>query len=762
MGGWDGYLLKNDVWRSSDYGATWTQVNASAGWSGRYRHTSMAMPDGSIVLMGGWDGGYKNDVWRSTDNGSTWTQVNPSAEWSARNLHTSMAMPDGSIILMGGWDGGYKNDVWRSTDNGSTWTQVNPSVGWSARYSHSSVAMPDGSIVLMGGVDGISPYKNDVWRSSDYGATWTQVNAGTEWGARQYHSNVALPDGSIVLMGGMDSSSWLNDVWRFMPAGSSLQNPSHTYTVPGTYSVALQTYNAGGYNSTQKAGYINVSAEVPTATPISFGETVNGTINSQGQTNNYTFNANAGDTIYSRMSSSWSGGPQIRLYAPNGTQISVSTQSLGSFATDMTLQLPLTGTYTLLAGDNFGDATGTYGLFLQRTNDAGNTEPIAFGETKAGSITRSAEMKNYTFSANAGDTIYSRMSSSWSGGPQIRLYAPNGTQISVSTQSLGSFATDMTLQLPLTGTYTLLAGDNFGDATGTYGLFLQRTNDAGNTEPIAFGETKAGSITRSAEMMNYTFDANAGDTIFSRMSSSWSGGPQIRLYAPNGTQISVSTQSLGSFATDMTLQLPLTGTYTLLAGDNFGDATGTYGLFLQRTNDAGNTEPIAFGETKAGSITRSAEMMNYTFDANAGDTIYSRMSSSWSGGPQIRLYAPNGTQISVSTQSLGSFATDMTLQLPLTGTYTLLAGDNFGDATGTYNLLVTLVDSWDGTSCTVITTPVPIRCQGDIQGTPGITCIDIRSSDVMFEGNGHTLNGTPGQSRCGCIRISSRNTAMLR
>ena len=69
-----------------------------------------------------------------------------------------------------------------------------------------------------------------------------------------------MPDGSIVLMGGTDGTGLKNDVWRFMPAGSSEQNPSHTYTTPGTYSVALQAYNAGGYNSTRKTGYITVSS----------------------------------------------------------------------------------------------------------------------------------------------------------------------------------------------------------------------------------------------------------------------------------------------------------------------------------------------------------------------------------------------------------------------------------------------------------------------------------------------------------------------
>jgi uncharacterized delta-60 repeat protein len=256
----------NDVWRSTDNGATWTQQTANAGWSARYSHNSVVMSDGSIVLMGGFDSsGHKNDVWRSTDNGATWTQQTASAGWSARYSHNSVAMPDGSIVLMGGVDSGnYKNDVWRSTNNGATWTQQTASAGWSARYYHRSVAMPDGSIVLMGGVNynNAPYYKNDVWRSTDKGATWTQVNASAGWSARGLHSSVVMSDGSIVLMGGIDGVILKNDVWRFQPVGSSLQNPSHTYTVPGTYQVALQAYNTGGYHSTRKTGYIAVTSPV--------------------------------------------------------------------------------------------------------------------------------------------------------------------------------------------------------------------------------------------------------------------------------------------------------------------------------------------------------------------------------------------------------------------------------------------------------------------------------------------------------------------
>jgi PGF-pre-PGF domain-containing protein len=149
-------------------------------------------------------------------------------------------------------------------DNGASWTEQNASAGWLPRSGHTSVAMPDGSIVLMGGGD--PGFANDVWRSADDGATWAQVTAGAGWSARFWYSGVAMPDSSIVIMGGRDSSGPVNDVWRFNPVGSSVRNPSHTYLIPGIYQVALQAYNAGGYTSMRRAGYVSVTP--PTGLPI--------------------------------------------------------------------------------------------------------------------------------------------------------------------------------------------------------------------------------------------------------------------------------------------------------------------------------------------------------------------------------------------------------------------------------------------------------------------------------------------------------------
>ncbi|NLA99527.1 MAG: PKD domain-containing protein, partial [Methanomicrobiales archaeon] len=288
MGGYDhiGEWLggpKNDIWQSVDGGATWTCVNASSRWMERNRHASVVMPDGSIVLMGGmfaspwW---CLNDTWRSTDGGITWICMNESSGWMARSGHTTVALPDGSILLMGGIGGvgagaanTFLNDIWKSTDGGEHWALVNANSGWTARTGHTTVALADGSIVLMGGLDREMNHLNDTWRSTDGGMTWMQLpDAG--WTARVDHTSVTMPDGSVILMGGFDAGgSARNDTWCFQLAGSSHQNPTHTYTEPGTYSVTLQAYNDDGHNITQKVAYITVTLPAPeakfSATPLS-------------------------------------------------------------------------------------------------------------------------------------------------------------------------------------------------------------------------------------------------------------------------------------------------------------------------------------------------------------------------------------------------------------------------------------------------------------------------------------------------------------
>ncbi|MCQ1539531.1 PKD domain-containing protein [Methanocalculus taiwanensis] len=270
MGGYDG-AVKNDVWRSEDNGATWIQLTQAAGWSARFGHGTAVLPDGSIVLTGGFNLITRfNDVWRSTTNGETWMRMTADAGWTSRYGHSSLTLPDGSLLVIGGRTGQTgSSEVWRSTDNGTSWTSVTADAGWETREGHVTVLLPDASILLTGGWHNDLPegyHLNDTWRSTTNGATWTQVSESSGWQERQNHASVVLPDGTVVLMGGSTGSEYQNDVWQLQTAGSTEENPVHTYTREGVFDVTLRAFNAAGFDTLRRSGYITVTgSQAPVA-----------------------------------------------------------------------------------------------------------------------------------------------------------------------------------------------------------------------------------------------------------------------------------------------------------------------------------------------------------------------------------------------------------------------------------------------------------------------------------------------------------------
>ncbi len=222
LGGFDNVLDEtlNDTWHSTDEGATWTLVNPSSGWLPRYAFPTVTLPDGSIVIMGGdvnyTAGTFLNDTWRSTNEGATWTEMNASSGWAPRQYAAAVALPDGNITILGGSSSSvYFGDVWQSTDKGATWTKINASAfGGTGLSAPAAVALQDGNIVVMGGYSANHGRTNRTYRSTDEGKTWTVVNGSGGWQVRDRFPAVPLPDGSIVFASGYPAAAALNDVWR--------------------------------------------------------------------------------------------------------------------------------------------------------------------------------------------------------------------------------------------------------------------------------------------------------------------------------------------------------------------------------------------------------------------------------------------------------------------------------------------------------------------------------------------------------------------
>jgi PKD repeat protein len=286
MGGADGTNYYNDTWQSTDEGTHWTNVTGNPGWFARASFSSVALPDGNLLLTGGTNNTLLNDTWRSTDNGTTWMQKNSSSGWTAREHHKMVVMPDRSVLLISGYTAATPpemNDTWRSTNDGATWNLMNASPGWLIRSEPVVVSFPDGDVIITAGDDGIAGaggvgFHNDTWRSSDNGATWTNITGTPQWSAREWATSIRMPSGSIVMVGGtLTGSAGTNETWISSDEGITWKLARYSQsTVANLTSPAPNVSAISARNTPVFPNFVANATTAIAPTAIQFNDTTSG------------------------------------------------------------------------------------------------------------------------------------------------------------------------------------------------------------------------------------------------------------------------------------------------------------------------------------------------------------------------------------------------------------------------------------------------------------------------------------------------------
>ncbi len=215
----------NGVFRSTNNGSNWTQVNSGLADTGI---SSLAVVGSNLFA------GTSSGVFLTTNNGTAWNQVNNGLTVTSI---TKLAVVGTNIF--GATRGG---GVFLSTNNGTSWTSADGSVFQNAFMALLSSA---GTSLFAS-----STSDNVIYRSTDNGADWTPADSGLST------ANVIVQCGSNLVAGGVTGvylSTNNAGSWSQLTTAWGLQSTQPTgFVTKGTtvYGVTYAAVLVGANNGT--------------------------------------------------------------------------------------------------------------------------------------------------------------------------------------------------------------------------------------------------------------------------------------------------------------------------------------------------------------------------------------------------------------------------------------------------------------------------------------------------------------------------------
>jgi hypothetical protein len=177
-------------------------------------HTATELVDGRVLVVG--DTATPELYDPSTGQ---WTATAPMA--GIRMGHSATLLPDGTVLVTGGMAGTGASDLAELYDSSTDqWIATGDML--EARLFHTATPLADGRVVVMGGVNsvidgGVALTSAELYDPSS--GSWTATLRMSE--ARRGHVAVLLPDGTVLVAGGLGDTGLVSTAELFDPGSGN-------------------------------------------------------------------------------------------------------------------------------------------------------------------------------------------------------------------------------------------------------------------------------------------------------------------------------------------------------------------------------------------------------------------------------------------------------------------------------------------------------------------------------------------------------------
>jgi hypothetical protein len=202
---------------------------------GRSGHTATLLHNGRVLIVGGWTGHYGRlgsaEIYDPAA-GAFAPTGNMAIE---RAGNTATLLPDGRVLVAGGVDRQENAISSAEIYDPATGRFVQTGSMAEPRGAHTATALKDGRVLIVGGGSGHYPSQN-IYRSAELfdPGTGKFTAAGQLIVGRHKHAAILLPSGKVLVVGGSDNRDWHGEY-----ASAEIYDPrSGTFSATGAMNTA--------------------------------------------------------------------------------------------------------------------------------------------------------------------------------------------------------------------------------------------------------------------------------------------------------------------------------------------------------------------------------------------------------------------------------------------------------------------------------------------------------------------------------------------